>query len=194
MIQSSRLSSTDHSFHEQRYLRLVASCLRLVSFYPHSSLQSINIGGSWRNSSTNSLNWLPNLKGGPELSKQIIQNPDFRYQNKSYRIILPGAFRDHEVFPEVPGDSRVLNERRLWFPTSDRLQTWLILSGTTQSRQCHGSTMVWTNLPPCRRFLYFVLLFSTKTAWKRGSKHYTYQRFYEGNLRQTMVDSWYCLD
>ena len=52
--------------------------------------------------------------------------------------------------------------------------------------------MVWPNLPPCHRFLYFVLWFSTKTAWQRGSKHY--QRFYEGKLRQTMVDSWYCLD
>jgi len=48
-------------------------------------------------------------------------------------------------------------------------------------------------LPPCHRFLYFVLLpvFSTKTAWQRKSKHY--ERFYEGNLCQTMVDSWYCL-
>jgi len=86
----------------------------------------------------------------------------------------------------------VLSERRLWFPTSDHLQTWLILSGTAQSRQYHESTMVWPNLPPRHRFLYLVLLFSTKTAWQRGSKHYL--RFYEGNLRQTMVDSWYCLD
>ena len=52
--------------------------------------------------------------------------------------------------------------------------------------------MVWPNLPPCHRFLYFVLLFSTKAAWQRGSKHY--QRFYHGYLHQTMVDSWYCLD
>jgi len=67
----------------------------------------------------------------------------FPYQNKSDRIILPGAFRDvHEVFAEVPEDSRVLSERRLWFLTSDRLQTWLILSGTTRSRQYHESTMV----------------------------------------------------
>jgi len=65
------------------------------------------------------------------------------YQNKSYRIILPGAFRDlHEVFAEVPEDSRVLSERRLWFPSSDHLQTWLILSGTTWSRQYNESTMV----------------------------------------------------
>ena len=50
--------------------------------------------------------------------------------------------------------------------------------------------MVWPNLPPYHRFLYFVLLFSTETVWQRGSKHY--QKFYDGNLRQTMVDSWYC--
>ena len=36
--------------------------------------------------------------------------------------------------------------RRLWFPTSDRLETWLIPSGTTRSRQQHESTMVWGNL------------------------------------------------
>jgi len=117
----------------------------------------------------------------------------FRYHNKSYRIILPTSFRDlYEVFAEVPEDSRVLSERRVWIPTSDHLQTWLILSRTTRSRQYHASTMVWPNLPPCHRFLYFVLLFSTKTAWQRGSKNY--QRFYEDNLRETMVDSWYCLD
>jgi len=32
--------------------------------------------------------------------------------------------------------------RRLWFPTSDRLETWLILSGTIRSKQYHESTMV----------------------------------------------------
>jgi len=48
------------------------------------------------------------LKGGPEHSK--------------YRDILPGALSDlHEVFAE-PEDSRLLSERRLWFPTSDYLQ------------------------------------------------------------------------
>jgi len=57
--------------------------------------------------------------------------------------MIPGAFRDlHEVFAEVPEDSWVLSERRLWFLTSDLLQTWLILSGTTRSRQYNESTMV----------------------------------------------------
>ena len=59
------------------------------------------------------------------------------------RIIVPGTFRElDEVCSEVPEDSRVLRVRRLWFPTSDRLQTWLILSGTTRSRQFHESTIV----------------------------------------------------
>jgi len=57
--------------------------------------------------------------------------------------MLLRAFRDlHEVFAEVPEDRQVSSERCLWFPTSDRLQTWLILSGTTRSRQYHESTMV----------------------------------------------------
>ena len=32
------------------------------------------------------------------------------------------------------------------------LETWLIPSGTNQSRQYHESTMVWRNLPPYHRF------------------------------------------
>jgi len=35
---------------------------------------------------------------------------------------------------------------------SDRLETWLIPSGTNQSTQHHESTMVWRNLPPYHRF------------------------------------------
>jgi len=50
---------------------------------------------------------------------------------------------DTAKFPAtVPEDSRVLRERRLVFPTSDRLETWLIPSGTNRSRQYHESTMV----------------------------------------------------
>jgi len=40
--------------------------------------------------------------------------------------------------------------RRLWFPTSDRLETWLFPSGpsgTIRSKQYYESTMVWRNLP-----------------------------------------------
>jgi len=81
----------------------------------------------------------------------------------------------------------VLRVRCLWFPSSDRLQTWFIPSGTTRSQQQHESTIVWHNLPPYDRFWYFILSFSSKRAWQRGSKHY--QRWIEGRLRQTMVDS-----
>ena len=55
------------------------------------------------------------------------------------------------MFAEVPEDSRVLSERRLWFPISDHLQTWLILSGTTWSTQYtrvnHGLTQLAPVLP-----------------------------------------------
>ena len=46
-------------------------------------------------------------------------------------------------------DSRAYlkTERRLCFPTSDRLETWFLPSGPTLSRQFHESTMVWRNLP-----------------------------------------------
>jgi len=92
----------------------------------------------------------------------------------------------------VPEDSRVLIVRRLWFPTSDRLQTWLIPSERTRCRQFHESTIVRRNLPPYDRFWYFVLSFSSKRARQSVSKHY--QRWYEGGLRQTMVDSCHCFD
>jgi len=32
--------------------------------------------------------------------------------------------------------------RSLWFPTSDRLETWLIPSRTIRPKQYHGSTIV----------------------------------------------------
>ena len=92
----------------------------------------------------------------------------------------------------MPEDSRVLKERRLWFPTSDCLDTWLIPSGTTQSIQYHESTMVWGNLP-----LYHLckcLLTLCHNLFVRKDKTKYKKRLHGGNLRQTMVDSWYCLD
>ena len=61
-------------------------------------------------------------------------------------------FRDFSIFEGMkkftnyPFDSRahLQTVRRLWFPTSNRLETWPILSGTIQY---HGSSMVWGNLP-----------------------------------------------
>ena len=46
-------------------------------------------------------------------------------------------------------DSRahLKTERRLCFPTSDCLETWLLPSATTWSRQYDESTMVWRKLP-----------------------------------------------
>ena len=92
----------------------------------------------------------------------------------------------------MPEGSRELRERRLVFPTSNRLETWLLPSRMNRSRQYYESTMVWHNLPPYHRFYYFVLSFLTKRAWQSGSKHL--QRWYRVRLRQTMVDSWYFLD
>jgi len=57
-------------------------------------------------------------------------------------IISVRAADTAKVPAEVPEDSLVLRERRLVFPTSDRLETWLIPSGTNWSRQYHESTMV----------------------------------------------------
>jgi len=50
---------------------------------------------------------------------------------------------------KYPFDSRahLKTVRSLWLPTSDRLETWLILSGTLRSKQYHESTMFWRNLP-----------------------------------------------
>jgi len=92
----------------------------------------------------------------------------------------------------VTEGSRVLRVHRIWFLTSDRLQPWLIPSGTTRSRQQHKSTIVWRNLPLYDRFWYFVLSFSSKRAWQSESKHY--QRWNESRLHPTMVDSWCGLD
>jgi len=57
----------------------------------------------------------------------------------------------HAKFPaEVPEDCRMLLMRRVWWPTSDRLETWPIPFGTNlgRSKQHHRSLKVWCNLPP----------------------------------------------
>jgi len=92
----------------------------------------------------------------------------------------------------VPEDSRVSRVGRLWFPTSNRLDTWLIPSRTTRSRQYHESTMVWRNLP-----LYHLLkclLPPCHALFVRKDKTKYWKQWYRSELRQTMVDSWYCLD
>ena len=42
-------------------------------------------------------------------------------QNQTRRSTVMWHTPLHEVFAEVPEDSRVLSERHLWFPTSNRL-------------------------------------------------------------------------
>jgi len=133
----------------------------------------------------------------PQMSKKSFYSPIYKIEPFNFIPVqirpYPGAFRElDEVCSEVPENSRVLRVCRLWFPTSDRLQTWLIPPGTTWCRQCGESTIFWRNLPSYHRFWYFVLSFSSKRAWQSGSKHY--QRWYEGRSSQTMVDSWCCLD
>ena len=48
-------------------------------------------------------------------------------------VISEGPADTAKVPEEVPEDGRVLRERRLVFPTSNCLATWLIPSGTTRS-------------------------------------------------------------
>ena len=50
--------------------------------------------------------------------------------------------------PQKPKDSQVLRVHRLWFPTSDGLETWLIPSKTTWCRQFNGSTTQLAPVPP----------------------------------------------
>jgi len=71
----------------------------------------------------------------------------FRTYFASPRIVCE-APRDMPKFPQkcqkIAGG---WESARFWFPTSDRLETWLIPSGTNRSRRYHESTMVWRNLP-----------------------------------------------
>jgi len=113
----------------------------------------------------------------------------FRYQNKFYRIILPGALCDlHKVFAEVPEDSRVLCERRLWFPTSDCLQTWLILSGTTRSRQC--TSQPWSD-PTCPRATAFCTL---SCCFRLNQRDKGEVRTIRGSTRAGCVRPWLTRD
>jgi len=87
-----------------------------------------------------------------------------------------------------PFDSRAYLKtvRRLWFPTSDRLETWLILSGTIRSKQWHESTMVWRNLPSHHLWQCLLPLCHAQLEEKDETKYQ--KRSYRGKLRQTMVD------
>jgi len=95
---------------------------------------------------------------------------------------------------KYPFDSRahLKTVRRLWFPTSDRLETCLILSGTIRSKQHYESTMVWHNLPSYH--LWECLLPLCHALLEEKDKTKYQKRWYGGTLRQNMVDMWYCLD
>jgi len=69
---------------------------------------------------------------------------------------------------KYPFDSRahLKTVRCLWFPTSDRLETWLIPSGTIRSKQYHESRMVWRNLPSYHRTL-IVLTSALSRSFRR---------------------------
>ena len=109
------------------------------------------------------------LKGEPESPEKLILKvlvPIGRFH--FYFIPVPKQIRPYhsttciswaEVCSEVPEDSRVLKVRHLCLPTSDHLQTWLIPSRTTRSRQKHKSTIVWSNLPSNHRLPHFVFSF-----------------------------------
>jgi len=73
---------------------------------------------------------------------------------------------------DVREDSRVLKVRCLWFPTTDHLETWLVPSGTTQSRQYHESTMVWRNLLLFHLFKCPLPLCHALFVWKDKSKYW----------------------
>jgi len=67
--------------------------------------------------------------------------------------------------------------RRLWLLTSDRLETWLIPSGTTWFRR-QPEQVDWKNPPTPRGVSYFIM-FPHQESWVRGSpsKHLV---FFEG--------------
>jgi len=69
---------------------------------------------------------------------------------------------------KYPFDNRahLKTVRRLWFSTFDRLETWLILSGTIRSKQYHESTMVLRNLPSYHLWLCLLLLETSREMIK----------------------------
>jgi len=108
-------------------------------------LDSVRYARAFQQSPTVNLN---NLKSESSRNQSAWY---FKQTNKQTNCMW-GPEDTAKVPAEVPEDSRVLRVRRLWSPTSDRLDTWLIPSRTTQSRQCHEATMVWRNLPLYHRF------------------------------------------
>jgi len=89
-------------------------------------------------------------------------------------------------------DSRVLSERRLWFPTSDRLQTWLILSRTTGLD--NTTSQPWSD-PTCPRATAFSTLSCCFRLKQRDKREESTIR---GSTSAICIRPWltreYCLD
>ena len=67
----------------------------------------------------------------------------FRYSKEwqSFTIdrVSKSAQNTHLTAEPILKQCTFMVSDRLWFPTSDRLETWLILSGTLRSKQYHDS-------------------------------------------------------
>ena len=93
---------------------------------------------------------------------------------------------------EVPDDRRVLRVRRLWFPTSDRVETWLIPSGMNfpwqyHARVDHGLTQP-SPVPPLQ-----VLTSTLSRSFFLKRRDKILEEVVRGQLHQIMVDLWCCL-
>jgi len=82
---------------------------------------------------------------------------------------------------------RAVYVRNLWSPRHLAHPLWNDPVQTI-SRVNHGLTQ----RAPVTPLLVLCLAFSTKRAWQSWSKHF--KRWHRGMLRETMVDSWYCID
>jgi len=96
----------------------------------------------------------------------------YKFARLSYLLHLCHFGKARKVPAEVPKDSRVfrvrrvLRVRRLWFPTPNCFETWLIPSRTTRSTQCYESAMVWRNLSLYHPFKCLFPLCHALFVWK----------------------------
>jgi len=99
------------------------------------------------------------------------------------------------VTVKVPAeDSRVIRVRRLLFPTSDRLQNWLIPGPPERPGLDNIASQPWSDATcPCTTSL-LTSLCHALFVWKDKTKYYKRWHRDRGKFRQFMVDSWYCLD
>jgi len=85
---------------------------------------------------------------------------------------LSGLAGHAKIPTEVQEDSRVFRVHRLWFPTSNRLDTWLIPSGMTRSRQYDVLyCQLWGNLPLYHLLKFLLALCHALVVWKDKTKY-----------------------